>query len=133
MMIHVPSPGWAKAGAGAYVAALATWTQPLAFVGLPAPVVFMAFAGAAAGLILQPPKVSRLKMFAWALAFTFFGAVGTVVLGEIPHMGWTKNAAPSIAGLVALFAQALVPAVRDRLRREVKDRGSPDALKGESP
>ncbi|HET6805338.1 MAG TPA: hypothetical protein VFH59_07865 [Frateuria sp.] len=124
-MTYVPGPGWLKASASAYVAALATWSQPFDFVGVPAPVVFMAFAGAAAGLILQPPNVTRLRMFAWALAFTLFGAVCTVVLGVLPHMGWTQGAAPAIAGLLSLFAKALVPAVRDRIGREVKDRAAP--------
>lgn len=124
-MIYVPGAGWLKASASAYVAALLTWTSPFAFVGVPAPVVFMAFAGAAAGLILQPPQVTRLRMFAWALAFTLFGAVVTVVIGVLPHMEWTREAAPAIAGLLSLFAQALVPAVRDRLGREVKERAAP--------
>lgn len=131
-MTYVPGAGWFKASASAYVAAVMTWSEPFAFVGIPAPVVFMAFAGAAAGLILQPPKVTRARMFAWALAFTLFGTMATVVLGVLPHMGWSREAGPAIAGLLSLFAQALVPAVRDRIGREVKDRAAP-ASSGDAP
>lgn len=127
------SVGWLVTSAWSAVLAVATWSQPFDFVGLPAPVVFMAFAGAAAGLIMQPPKVSRRRALALALAFTLFAAVTTVILGVIPHMSWTRDAAPAIAGLLALFAQALVPAVCERLVREAKDRGAPDAHDGGHP
>jgi hypothetical protein len=113
--------------------ALATWTSPLDSIGMSAPVAFMAFAGTCAGLILQPPRISRRAMYLWALALTFFASVSTVVLGEIPHFGWTKNAAPAIAGLLAMFSQALVPAVQARLTREVKDRGAPGDAIGDTP
>lgn len=106
--------------------AAATWSSPFAFLGLPPPVVFMAFAGSAAGLIVQPPAISRRAMLLVTLAYAFFGLCVAVVLGAIPAMGFTRDVAPAVAGVVAFFAQALVPAVRDRLKREVKDRGAPE-------
>jgi len=105
-------------------AAAATWTSPLEFVGLPAPVLFMAFAGVAAGLILEPPKSTRGIMFLLVLAYTFFSAAFTVMLGGIPHMEWTQAIAPAIAGVLGIFAQVAVPAARARLKREVQDRGN---------
>jgi hypothetical protein len=114
------------------VAAAATWQSPLEFVGLPAPVVFMAFAGVAFGLVLQPPKASRFVMFVLVLAYTFVSAVFAVFVGSIPHMEWARNAAPAVAGLMGFFAQAAVPATRERLRQEIKKRGANDQS-GESP
>jgi phosphatidylserine synthase len=133
MITTPPSAGWLYACMCSWTAALATWTAPFDFVGVPVPVAFMAFAGACAGLVLQPPKVSRRAMYAWALCLTFFATVLTVALGEVPHMDWTKNAAPAIAGLLAVFSQALLPAISDRLRREVKDRGAPGNATGGDP
>lgn len=133
MMAAPPSAGWLYACMCSWTAALATWTAPFDFVGVPVPVAFMAFGGACAGLILQPPNVSRRAMYAWALSFTFFAAVLTVVLGEVPHLGWTKKAAPAIAGFLAVFSQVLVPAMRDRLGREVKNRGAPRVTNGDPP
>lgn len=107
-------------------AAAATWSSPLEFVGLPAPVVFMAFAGVAFGLVLQPPKAGRLTMFALTIAYTFFAAVAAVFVGSIPGMSWAQAAAPAVAGLLGFFAQAAVPAARGRLRREIQERGAND-------
>lgn len=125
--------------AGAFVgliysaaAAAATWTSPLEFVGLPAPIVFMALAGVAFGLILQPPKASRIVMFMLTLAYAFFAAVAAVLLGSIPHLEWTRAAGPAIAGLLGFFAQAAVPAARGRLQREISDRGSNGSSGGAS-
>lgn len=115
----------AFAAAYSTIAAAATWSAPFAFIGIPAPVVFMAIAGAAAGLIVQPPAMSRIAMLLITLAFTFFGASAAVLVGAVPGFGWVHDAAPAAAGIVAFFSQALVPAVRDRLKREVKDRGAP--------
>lgn len=132
-MLTIPGPGWAMACLCSCFMALATWSEPFDFIGIPAPVIFMAFAGATAGLILHPPRVSRRATMMLALAFTFFGAACTAILGEIPHMAWVKNAAPAAAGLLALFGQALVPAVRQRLLHEVRDRGAPQGHEGGSP
>lgn len=110
--------------------AAATWSAPFAFVGVPAPVVFMAFAGAATGLIVQPPAMSRVAMLLTTLAFTFFAASAAVLVGAVPGFRWVQDAAPAAAGVVAFFSQALVPAVRDRLKREVKDRGAPENTGG---
>lgn len=115
------------------IAAAATWSTPFDFIGLPAPVVFMAFAGTAAGLVLQPPKGTRRTMFLLTLALTFFASVATVFLGKIPHMEWTLDASPAIAGLLGLFAQALVPAVRRRLASEVTERGATNGSSGGAP
>ena len=126
--------------AGAFVAliystaaAAATWHSPLEFVGLPAPVVFMAFAGVAFGLVLQPPKADkRLVMFALVMAYTFISAVLTVFIGSVPHMDWARKAGPAIAGLLGFFAQSSVPVMRDRLRQEIQKRGANDSS-GDSP
>lgn len=115
------------------VAAAATWSSPLALVGMPAPVVFMAFAGAAAGLILQPPKISRNAMFLLTLALTFFAAVSAMFVGFIPHMTWARDAAPELAGIFGLFGQTLVPAVGRRLSNEVNDRGAAKGTDGGAP
>ncbi len=114
------------------VAAAATWQSPLEFVGLPAPVVFMAFAGVAFGLVLQPPKANRLIMFALVMAYTFISAVFSVFIGSIPHMEWARQAAPAVAGLLGFFAQAAVPATRERLRQEIEKRGANDTH-GDTP
>jgi len=133
-MIPETRPAAIVASAYSSIAAAATWSSPFEFVGLPAPVVFMAFAGVAAGLILQPPKnMSRLAMFMLTLALTFFAAVSTVVLGHIPKMDWVRDAGPAIAGTVGLFAQALVPALQRRLQKEVNDRGATTSSGGGSP
>lgn len=113
-------------------AAAATWQSPLEFVGLPAPVLFMAFAGVAFGLVLQPPKASRLVMFALVAAYTFVSTVFAVFIGSIPGMQWAQGAAPAFAGLLGFFAQAAVPATRGRLVREIEKRGANDSS-GDSP
>jgi hypothetical protein len=110
--------------------AAATWRSPLELVGLPAPVVCMAFAGVAIGQVVQPPKASRLAMFGLTLAYTFFSAVLAMLLGIVPHMEWTRDAAPLIAGMLGFFAQVTVPATRGRLQREI--RGN-DSSGGETP
>ncbi|WEN13711.1 hypothetical protein PY254_10685 [Rhodanobacter sp. AS-Z3] len=123
MMIEIRASAF-LGGVYSTAAAAATWTSPLEFVGLPAPVLFMAFAGVAFGLILQPPKTSRTTMFLLVLAYTFFSAVATVMVGGIPHMEWAQASAPAIAGFLGVFAQVVVPAARNRLTREVQDRGN---------
>jgi hypothetical protein len=91
----------------------------------------MAFAGSAAGLIVQPPKTSRARMFALQLAFTVFGAASAVVLGEfVPTL---KNAGPAVSCLLAFFAQVLIPAARERLSREVRERVAPTGNEGGAP
>lgn len=110
--------------------AAATWKSPLELVGLPAPVVCMAFAGVAFGLVIQPPKATRLTMFALTVAYTFISAVIAMLVGAIPHMEWTRDAAPLIAGLLGFFAQVAVPAMRGRVQREI--RGN-DTSGGETP
>jgi len=132
-MPYVPSAGWFFACLWSGAAGLITWRQPLALVGIPAPVLFMAFAGAAAGLITQPPQASRKVMMLWVIANTFFGMVVAIVLGAVPKLEWIKDIAPALAGLIAFFGQALIPAARDRLQREVKDRGAPEAHEGGPP
>ncbi len=132
-MPYVPSAGWLFACLWSGAAGVITWRQPLALVGVPAPVLFMAFAGAAAGLITQAPQMSRRVMILCAIANTFFGMVVAVVLGAVPHLEWIKDIAPALAGLLAFFGQTLIPAAGDRLRREVKDRGAPEAHEGGPP
>ena len=114
-------------------AALITAGTQVVIAGVPAPVAFMAFAGAAAGLVVQPPKLSRWAMLLLMLSFTFFGACIAVAIGGIPHFGFVRNIAPAVAGITSFFAQSLVPAVRRRLGMEVARRGAPDNRSGESP
>lgn len=115
------------------MAATATAGTQLVVAGVPAPVAFMAFAGSAAGLVVQPPKLSRWAMLLLMLAFTFFGATMAVLLGGLPHLGFVKDIAPAVAGIVSFFAQSLVPSVRRRLGMEVERRGAPDNRSGDSP
>lgn len=119
-----------QAAAAATTSAVAGWVLPFDFIGIPAAVVFLALAGAAAGLIVQPPKVSRLRMYLLAMAFTGFGAaLAVLVIRFVPAV---KDAAPAVAFLIAFFAQVIEPAARERLRREVRERGAP-ADSGGSP
>ena len=107
----------AGASFASLVVSLAPWASPAA------PIIFLAFAGSAAGLIVQPPKASRARMFGLQLAFTVFGTAAAVVIGRfIPVLAETAGA---VACLLAFFAQAIIPAARERLRREVRDRGAP--------
>lgn len=114
-------------------AAVATWSSPFGFIGIPAPVAFMAFAGASAGLIAHPPtsKLSRWAMLTLTLSFTFFAASGAVFLGGLPHCEFLREVAPAVAGLLAYFAQTVVPAVRRRAVQEIRSRGS--TANGDSP
>lgn len=121
------------AGINAALAAIATSGSAVVLAGVPAPVAFMAFAGAAAGLVVQPPKLSRWAMLLLMLAFTFFGATMAVLLGGIPHLEFVKEIAPAVAGIFSFFAQSLVPAVRRRLGMEVTRRGAPDNRSGDTP
>lgn len=121
------------ASAYSWVAAVVTWSSPFGFVGIPAPVAFMAFAGAAAGLVVQPPKLSRWAMLVITLAFTLFASCGAVLLGSLPHLTFLQGVAPAVSGILAFFAQALVPSVRRRLSLEIVNRGTPGNSDGESP
>ena len=114
-------------------AALITAGTQVVIAGVPAPVAFMAFAGAAAGLVVQPPKLSRWAMLLLMLSFTFFGACIAVAIGGIPHFEFVRDIAPAVAGITSFFAQSLVPAVRRRLGMEVARRGAPDNRSGDSP
>lgn len=115
------------------VAAAATWNSPLVFIGVPPALAFMAFAGSAGGLIVQPPVVTRRTMMALTIAFAFIATCATIALSAIPGFDFVKNAEPAIGGVLAFFAQALVPAARARLSREVSGRGVTDQTSGGPP
>lgn len=113
-------------------AAAMTWGTSLALVGVPIPVVFMAFAGASAGLIVQKPvSVGRLAMFGLTVGFTFIATCGAIVLAATPWFKWTRDAQPAIAGVLSFFAQTLVPAASLYINRRASGRGATD--QGGSP
>lgn len=115
----------AGAAVGSWLLALITWATPAAAI------VFLAFAGSAAGLVVQPPKASRARMFGLQVAYTVFGAAGAVVLGRfLPVLA---EITPAVACVLAFFAQVLIPATRDRLSREVRDRDAPADNGGSAP
>lgn len=130
MMQMAPGIGWLQASYCSCIAALATWNEPFDFIGVPAAVIFMAFAGAAAGLIAQPPKATRKVMLLQTLAYTFFSAVSTVTLAQLPLTHFVTDIAAPVAGLLAFFAQVLIPAVSKRLPREIENRGSTNGNDG---
>lgn len=106
------------------VAGSLSWSLPLDAVGLSAAIVFMAFAGSAAGLIVTPPeKMARWRMYALSIAYTLFASAFAVFVGKL----WPAVAEiqPVVALLVAFFAQAIIPAVKERLGREVRTRQAP--------
>lgn len=113
------------------MAAASSWITPLDFLGVPAPVALMAFAGAAAGLILQPPMITRRAMFGWSLGFTFVAIcitqIGAAVLPVI------KEVQPAVAGALAAFMQTILPAARRRMVREISGRGAIELPKEDSP
>lgn len=121
----------AMASAWSGTAAAVTWASPLAFLGVPAPVALMAFAGAAAGLILQPPSISRREMFGWTLGFTFLAiCLTTIAAAFIPNI---KEIQPAVAGAVAAFMQSILPAARRRITKELSGRGATDLAKEDLP
>ena len=115
------------------VAAAATWSSPLVFIGVPPALAFMSFAGSAGGLIVQPPVVTRRTMMALTIAFAFIATCATIALSAIPGFAFIKDAEPAVGGVLAFFAQTLVPAARARLVREVSGRGATDQTSGGSP
>lgn len=115
------------------VAAAATWNSPLLLIGVPPAVAFMAFAGSAGGLIVQPPVVTRRTMMALTIAFAFIATCATIALSAIPGFAFVKDVEPAVGGVLAFFAQTLVPAARARLVREVSGRGATDQTNGGSP
>jgi len=112
-------------------AAALTWTSPLAFLGVPAPVALMAFAGSAAGLILQPPSISRRAMLGWTAGFTFVSiCLTTIAAAFIPAL---REIQPAVAGAVAAFMQSILPAARRRIGKELSGRGASDLPREDSP
>lgn len=112
------------AAAASAAAGVAAWQLPFDFIAIPAAVVFMAFAGTAAGLVVHPPSdgTTRIRTILIAGAFTGFAAVSAVILREF---GLLPKAGPAVAFLAGFFAQALIPAARERLKVEVGKRGAP--------
>lgn len=124
-MSHLPhNLDTAQALAGTAVAStsagMVAWMSPFAAIGIPAAVVFMALAGTAAGLIFNPPGVTRRRMLGLVFVYTTVSASAAVVIGELPGLGAVKVVAPAASLLIAFFAQALVPVVREALAARIK-------------
>jgi hypothetical protein len=115
------------------VAAAATWNSPLVFIGVPPALAFMAIAGSAGGLIVQPPVVTRRTMIALTVAFAFIATCATIAISAVPAFAFIKDVEPAVGGILAFFAQTLVPAARARLTREVSGQGATDQASGGSP
>jgi hypothetical protein len=105
--------------------AAATWSSPLAYLGIPAPVALMALAGTTAGLIVQPPSTtSRRAMIGLTFAFTVVSIGVAMLLPFIPGFSWAKEAQGFIALVLGFFAQTVIPAAKRRLSHEIADRGA---------
>ena len=115
--VHQALAGTAAASSGA---GLVAWSLPFDSVGLPLAVLFMALTGTAAGMIMQPPGGARLRMFGLAFAYTVFAASAAIVLGEIPGFTFFRKVAPATALLIALFAQTLLPVLREALAERAR-------------
>lgn len=111
-------------------AAAASWISPLELLGIPpemVPIIFMAFAGSSAGLIFQPPMaVGRIMMLVLTVIFTFVVTCVTIIAPHVPILGWLADVQPPTSGLIAFFAQKLVPAVGRRLETTISGRGATD-------
>lgn len=119
-----PSLDTAQALAGTAVAStsagLLAWISPFTAIGIPAAVVFMSLTGTAAGLIFNPPGVTRRRMFGLAFVYTAVSASAAMVIGEIPGFAFFKTVAPAMGLLLAFFAQTLLPVAREALAARVK-------------
>ncbi|HEY5804851.1 MAG TPA: hypothetical protein VIT90_14255 [Lysobacter sp.] len=101
-------------------AGLVAWSSPLAEIGVPAAVLFMALTGVAAGLLCNPPGGTRKRLFGLAFAYMAVSAAAAVVLPEFPMLAWLKPVAPATALLLAFFAQTLIPVVGAALAERAK-------------
>lgn len=124
-MSHLPNNfDTAQALAGTAVAStsagMIAWVSPFAAVGIPAAVVFMSLTGTAAGLIYNPPGVTRRRMLGLAFVYTAVSAAAAIVIGEIPGAAFFKPVAPAVGLLFAFSAHTLLPAIRDALVARVK-------------
>lgn len=124
-MSHLPNNlDTAQALAGTAVASttagMLAWMSPFAAIGIPAAVVFMSLTGTAAGLIFDPPGVTRRRMLGLAFVYTTVSASAAMVIGELPGFDSVKPVAPAAGLLIAFSAQTLLPAARDALATRVK-------------
>ncbi|MEI2454567.1 hypothetical protein [Lysobacter firmicutimachus] len=101
-------------------AGVVAWASPLTHVGVPAAVLFMAFAGVACGLLVNRPGGTRWRLYALALAYAAVSACVAIVVPSVPGLGFLQPVAPALALLVAFFSQSLIPVVGDALAERIK-------------
>lgn len=106
------------------VVAINSWavavSSPFSALGIGASVLFMAMTGVAAGLLLNPPGVSRWRLFAKAFALTLISAALATVLPEFSLTAWLKPVVPPIALLIGFFSQTLLPVFTDALKTRTR-------------
>lgn len=107
------------------VVAINSWavavSAPFSALGIGAAVLFMAMTGVAAGLLLNPPGISRWRLFAKAFALTMLSAASATVLPEMAITAWLKPVTPPIALLIGFFSQALLPVLTEALKTRTRN------------
>lgn len=113
-------PALSGAAAASSSLGVIAWTSPLAYLGVPAAVLCMAFAGVACGLLASRPGGTRKRLYGLALAYAAVSACIAIVVPTFPGLGFLQSVAPALALLVAFFSQSLIPVIGEALAERLK-------------